>query len=117
MQPERSSLFRRRNSECLAVPPAAAIRAVVGHRQIGEVLADGVRRAGNLAQVQAVVRLLDFSGGDLRGEHRRWNGDGGPALWMKCWRGDCRCVSLELAGGLESPALAKRGIAGVGCNG
>ena len=52
VQPRALARMRgSRRRELFAIPPAAVIGAVLRHGQVGEVVADGIGRARNLAQV------------------------------------------------------------------
>src|SRR5271165_3905780 len=70
-QPESLSVLGCGDGKGLAIPPATAVWTVLGHGQVREVLPNGIVCAGNLAEIQSEVRLLDLSGCNLRGEYGR----------------------------------------------
>src|SRR5580698_920649 len=67
-------------SELSAIPPAAAIRAVRGHGQIGEILTNGIASAGNAAQIRSKVRIGEDLVRGLRGEYRTGHGRLEPVI-------------------------------------
>ncbi len=81
VQPELRSLFRRSGrGEVVAVPPAAVVGAVGRHGQVRKIMADGIRRAGNFAQVVAKVRIGQKSGGNLSRNDSGRQGGSNPAV-------------------------------------
>ena len=97
-------------AELSAIPPAAFVRTVIEHGEVGELAAERVVHAGEFAQVHPVERVFD----DVRrrlGRRRRW-----WARWLESsrWggraarkvfrhRGSGYALSFRPAGPVEEP--------------
>ena len=93
-----ADMCRSRSRELRAIPPAAAVGAIVCHRHIGEDMADWVSRARNLAQIHAVIWIGKDVRRGLRSQHGAGHGRLQPALGLKSFSSNGVARGLHFAG-------------------
>src|SRR5579864_5767439 len=93
--------------ERLPVPPGNQKRAVLPHRDIGKIRANGIVHARKVAQIHSVIRVRVNLVLDKCRDHRRGHADRVPARRSKFRSRNYFATLLHLARRLQRPAIAQ----------